>query len=235
MIWQVPKIWEDGDVWIIGGGPSVTEQFGIPESVTKSVLSGTSTPDAYSPYMESIHNKHIIGINISFMIGNWIDFAFFGDPNFFLKYQVELAKFPGLKISCAPNTENVPWIKTLGRDGSHGKGISSNPYKVSWNGNSGAAAISVAANAGAKRIILLGFDMKLGDNKMQHWHDVYQRGPAVGDRRMKHLPFQRHLIGFAQIAKDAKSRGIEILNANPKSAIEEFKKYSVKELLYDNS
>ena len=42
-------------------------------------------------------------------------------------------------------------------------------------------------------------------------------------------------MGFAQIAKDAKSRGIEILNANPKSAIEEFKKYSVKELLYDNS
>lgn len=235
MMWQVPKIWEDGDVWILGGGPSVTEQFRIPGDVVKSVLSGTSTPNSYSPYMEALHDKHVIGVNISFMIGNWIDFVFFGDPNFFLRYQVELAKFPGLKISCSPNTEKVKWVKTLARDGSHGRGISSNPYKVSWNHNSGAAAISVAAHTGARRIILLGFDMKLDSNKMQHWHDVYQRGPAVTQKRLQKLPFNRHMSGFKSIAADAKRMGIEILNANPNSAIEEFPKYSTKELLYNNS
>lgn len=235
MRWDIPKIWEDGDVWILGGGPSVTEQFDIPDSVVKQVLSGTSSPNVYSPYMEPLHKRHVIGINVSFMIGDWIDMAFFGDPNFFLQYQVELAKFPGLRVSCAPNTENVPWVKFLAREGSHGKGISTNPYKVSWNGNSGAAAISVAAHAGAKRIILLGFDMTLGENKMQHWHDIYKKGPATNEKRLRKLPFHRHLIGFGQIAKDAKRMGIEILNASPKSVITEFPKYSVKELIYDNS
>lgn len=231
MNWKVPKIWEDGDVWILGGGPSVTKQFGIPDNIVRNVLSGTSTPSAYSPYMEPLHSKHVIGINISFMIGDWIDFVFFGDPNFFLKYQVELAKFPGLKVSCAPNTEKVPWVKYLAREGSHGKGISTNPYKVSWNANSGCAAISVAANAGAKRIILLGFDMKLGDNKMQHWHDVYHRGLATDQRRLKKLPFLRHMAGFKEIMNDAKKRGIEILNANPDSAIVEVPKYKLEDLL----
>ena len=235
MSWQVPKIWEDGDVWIIGGGPSMTEQFNIPEKVVKDVLSGASSPNSYSPYMEQIHSKHVIGVNVAFLIGDWIDFVFFGDPNFFLNYQKPLSIFPGLKISCAPNTADVQWVKTLARDGSHGRGISSNPRKVSWNGNSGAAAISVAANAGAKRIILVGFDMKLGSNDMQHWHDSYKRGPALGKKRLKALPFDRHRMGFAQIAKDARSRGIEILNVSPKSTIEEFPKYNLKELLYDNS
>jgi hypothetical protein len=48
---------------------------------------------------------------------------------------------------------------------------------------------------------------------------------------MMHLPFDRHLRGFAQIAKDAQQRGIEIINACPESAITQFHKCNVKELL----
>ena len=45
------------------------------------------------------------------------------------------------------------------------------------------------------------------------------------------MPFHRHLRGFPQIAKDAKQMGVEILNASPDSAIECFRKVTVKELL----
>lgn len=231
MNWQVPRMWEGGDVWIIGGGPSVSKEFGIPESVVKQVLEGSSSPSIYSPYMEGIHKKHVIGINVSYMIGDWIDMVFFGDKDFYLTHQQGLAKFPGLKVACFPSASQSEWVKYLGRDGNHPRGITTNSKRISWNYNSGAAAISVAAHTGAKRIILLGFDMKLSDAKMQHWHDVYKRGQAVTEKRLKGLPFDRHLRGFVEIAKDAKKLGIEIINASPESTITQFPKYTVKELL----
>ena len=231
MIWQVPRIWEGGDVWIIGGGPSVPKQFDIPDKIIQSVVRGTS-PSVYSPYMSLLHDKHVIGVNVAYMIGDWIDLVFFGDSGFLLKYQVELANYQGLKVSCHPKANDVSWIKFLPRDKSHAQGISSNPMRVSWNGNSGAAAISVAAHAGAKRIILLGFDMKVNETANQHWHDVYGKTKAPVDKRKpRRMPFHRHLRGFPQIARDAKQMGIEILNACPDSAIECFTKVTAKEIL----
>ena len=234
MIWQVPKIWEGGDVWIMGGGPSVPKQFGIPDSVVDEVIKGTSPASVYSSYMSALHDKHIIGINVAYLLGDWIDMLFFGDVGFFLKHQNELAKFPGMKISCHPRADRYNWIKYTPKDTKHSKGISDNPKMVSWNGNSGAAAISIAANAGAKRIMLLGFDMKLDDVKKQHWHDAYGRYGNRNNtdrRKANKLPFNRHLVGFEQISKDAKKRGIEILNCCPDSAITQFPKLTVNEVL----
>lgn len=73
MNWIVPKIWEGGDVWIIGGGPSLTKQFDIPNDVVQRVLAGNAPPSVYSPYMSYLHDKHVIGINVAFLIGDWID------------------------------------------------------------------------------------------------------------------------------------------------------------------
>jgi len=230
MIWQVPKIWEDGDVWILGGGPSVVQQFEIPEDVVKGVMEGTSHPSVYSSYMKSIHDKHVIGINVAYLIGDWIDMVFFGDVGFLLKHLNGLARFPGLKVSCHPQADKYNWIKYVPRDNHHPRGISDHPGRASWNGNSGAAAISVAANAGAKRIILLGFDMKLSDQKKQHWHTLYGKKEKKPGKPV-HLPFDRHLRGFGEIAKDAKRRGIEIINCCPDSAITQFPKCTLKELL----
>lgn len=234
MNWTVPRMWEGEDVWIIGGGPSIPEQFGIPDEVVQSVLNRTSPPTVYSPYMKAIHDKHVIGVNIAFMIGDWIDIVFFGDSGFFLRYQEQLANYPGLRVTCTgQKSADVSWVKCLGKDTEHVRGISKVPSKVSWNKNSGAAAISIAAHTGAKRIILLGFDMDLSESKYQHWHDVYQRGRRVSnsDLRKVTTDFGRHLKGFEQIAFDAKLLGIEILNASPTSKIKTFRKVTVTELL----
>lgn len=235
MIWQVPKIWEGGDVWILGGGPSVIEQFEIPKKVVQAVLTGASSPKAYSPYMSMIHDKHVIGINVSFLIGDWIDMVFFGDNGFYLGQMNNLAAFPGIKVSSHPNTKDVSWVKYLAKDTNRPKGISMNPRAVSWNGNSGAAAISLAAHTGAKRIILLGFDMKLDEDRKQHWHNAYHRLEYLQSKDFnKQLPFDRHLMGFPEIAKDAKRMGIKIINASPDSSITVFDKVSVRDLIEEN-
>jgi hypothetical protein len=240
MIWSVPPIWEDGEVWILGGGPSVTKQFGISDDVVNDVINKVKPPSAYSPYMEAIHKKHVIGINVAFLIGKWMDVCFFGDGKFFQPNKEALAQWPGLKVTCSPGLSRIPWVKYLARDSKHTFGISSKPNSVSWNVNSGSAAVSMAANAGAKRIILVGFDMTLGKDGSKHWHKLYQptlspqdvRGlRRIGIQCQVRMPFQRHLHGFPQMLKDAQARGIEIINACPESAITVFPKCNVKDLL----
>ena len=233
MNWKVPRIWEDGDVWILGGGPSVAEQFDIPKEIVESVRAGTSPLNVFSPYLSPLHNKHVIGINVAYQIGDWIDMVFFGDSGFYLSHRPKLALFPGVKVTCHNGARSESWVKYLGRDGRKPRGISSAPNLVSWNGNSGASAISVAAWSGAKRIILLGFDMKLSTDNHQHWHDAYKRGVInVNDeRKRRKLPFDRHLRGFPEIAEDAKRMGITILNASPDSAIQCFEKICVKDII----
>jgi hypothetical protein len=228
-------MWEGGDVWILGGGPSLPKQFDIPDKVVNSVINGNSPPSVYSSYMEAIHTKHVIGINVSFLIGDWIDIVFFGDSNFFSRYKNDLAVFKGLRVCCDPQAGKENWVKFLARDAEHSRGISPDRGKVGWNHNSGAAAISLAVHTGAKRIILLGFDMKLADNNMQHWHDLYGKGEVTNPRTIQKLPFERHLRGFGQIKKDADKLGVEIINCSPQSMITDFRKMTIKELLYDNS
>jgi hypothetical protein len=223
-------MWDGADVWIIGGGPSIPKQFDIPEKVIKSVVSGASPPSEYSPYMSFLHDKHVIGINVAYKLGNWIDMVFFGDMSFLPTYKEDFVNFPNLKVSCATNVEPYPWIKYLPRDNKKNRGISSDNTCVAWNNNSGAAAISIAAHAGAKRIFLLGFDMKLGDTANQHWHDIYKRGPCTDPKRIQKLPFQRHLRGFPLIKQDAQRMGVSIINVSPTSAIECFEKTSMKKI-----
>jgi hypothetical protein len=234
MAWKVPRLWEGGECWILGGGPSLPRQFGVPEDVIQAVYDKKMPLDAYSPYMASIHDKHVIGVNQAFMIGDWIDIVFWGDKKWYLQNRQSLGKFPGLKMTCHPYFANGRFdqenIKCVLKDNQKPMGISSDPAKSSWNSNSGAAAISVAANMGATKIILVGFDMKLDESNRQHWHAEY--GTAKRENMdSRKLPFSRHLAGFAQIAKDAKVRGIIIINACPDSEIKELPKMSVKDIL----
>lgn len=235
MLWTVPKLWDGGDAWIIGGGASMPRQFDIPEDVIQRVMNGKEDVSAYSPYLSPLHNKHVIGVNNAYRIGNWIDICFFGDCSWYLVHRLALAKFPGLKITCcirfaAKSGKNMEGIKYLAKDKAIRYGISTNPSTVAWNANSGAAAISLAANLGAKRIILLGFDMSLDQNHRSHWHR--QHHPTKKTPPLP--PFKRHLRGFPDIASHAKKRGIEIINCSPVSAIKEFKVVPVAKLLQDS-
>lgn len=231
-MWLAPKIWDGADVWIIGGGPSITSSFGIPEQLVYDVRTGVKSMSEFSPYMESIHNKHIIGINVAYRLGDWVDIMFCGDKSFILKNAKSLKEFKGIKVSCHSIVDKPHqyWMKYTPKDNRKASGISENPYKVSWNLNSGAAAISLAYHLGAKRIILLGFDMNLTD-KQQHFHDEYRRGKVLTDKRKRGLPFERHLKGFPVIKKDADRLGIEIINTSLNSTITCFKKVPLKELL----
>lgn len=235
-MWKIPKIWEGGDCWIIGGGPSIHKQFNIPNVLVMEIRMKRASVSKFSPYLSYLHDKHVIAVNAAFRLGTWVDFIFYGDNGFFLKNKKDLCAHPKIKVGCNDNTEKhaVPYgVRYLARDRRKPRGISDKNGKVSWNGNSGASAINFAYHLGVKRIFLLGFDMNLGADNYQHWHSEYKTAEHKDQRARdpKKLPFDRHLLGFPQIAKDAKRLNLEIINVNPDSAINVFPKVNLKDII----
>jgi hypothetical protein len=68
--------------------------------------------------------------------------------------------------------------------------------------------------------------MHLDQDSVSHWHGRHREKGQV-----KPPPFRRHLRGWPAIAEDAVKIGVEIINASPTSAIQAFRKVSVRELL----
>ena len=230
MYWQVPKIWKDETCFILGGGSSLLSQFEVPEDLISEVKSKSTKLGSLRHYFSPLEAKHVIAVNMSYRLGNFVDILFFGDTSYYRRNRIQILRdFKGLKVTCMNNINYIKdGVKYLVRDKDCKQlGISEKPAAVRWGYNSGAAAINLAYHLGVKRIVLLGFDMCLGDNNNQHWHGLYAK------RNIKTIQsvFDRHKQAFPAIAKDAERLGIEILNCSPISTITEFKKVSLKDVL----
>jgi hypothetical protein len=236
MIWKVPKMWDGGKCWIIGGGLSMPYQFKVPPEIIHDVCLGKLTLASYSPFMEPIHGAHVIGVNNAYQIGEWIDILFFGDGSWYLAHRRKLAGWPGIRVTCTPRFGNRPkeameGVKYVRKNRGKTKGLTFDMSKISWNGNSGASAINLAVLLGAKTICLLGFDMNTyyGERlktKIPFTHHHGNHGKAV-----RKPPYKRQLMGFPIISKDAEKMGVAIYNVNHKSAIQDFPKISLAEAL----
>lgn len=223
---KIQPIWKGKDVWIVGGGASILEQFDVPTEIIMQVKNKEIPTSSLSKYFKAIQRKKVIGINVAFLLGKWIDYTFFADEQFWQKYQKELLAHPSIKVTCNQRFERTPVddIIYLEKDTLKRYGIHNVPSKISWNGNSGCAAISLANHLGAKRVFLLGFDMnkQLGAT---HFHKEYEWQEG------KIPPFDKHMMGTEDIRLDADMLGIEIYNCSPNSAIQYLPKLTVKEAL----
>lgn len=231
MVWQVPKMWEGGECWIIGGGPSIPYEFGVPEELIDAVQKGKATISDYSPFLSPIHDKHVIGINAAFLLGDWMDIIFFGDSGFYRRNREALLEYPRPKVTCSksiPNKFPKDPVKYVPKQGGKSRGISAKANHIAWNVNSGFASFSLAYDLGVKRIYLLGFDMALDQQGNQHWHRHYR--PPGKQNNAKKLPFPRHMSGMNAVKNDLKSLDLEIINVSQVSTIKEFEKKTIKEI-----
>jgi hypothetical protein len=164
-----------------------------------------------------LHSQRVIGVNQAYKLGPWVDVCYFGDCGWYALNSPQIRGYAGLKITSCGRCPEKGWpdVHRVRRTKQHGI-ESDHRDAIAWNNNSGASAINVAYWLGAKRIVLLGFDMHLDRAGKKNWHADYrgeQVTPAI---------FEKHLRGFPQIARDAGQLGIEILNATPDSAVTVF-------------
>lgn len=91
-------------------------------------------------------------------------------------------------------------------------------------GNSGVCSILLAAHAGARRIILVGFDCQRAAGR-SHWHGEHGAGLSNCASIAK-WPQQ-----FAQAAADARRAGAEVLNASRATALTCFPRVQLEEVI----
>ncbi len=168
-LWTPDQEWKGQDAVIIGGGPSL-------KGFDFSVLAG----------------KNVIGCNDAFNLGSEIvKFCIFGDHSWWQKNKWKLEKFQGRVVTCCPTVMPylVPGLLKM-EQRVHGLHSGST---LGWNYSTGAAAINLAVSLGAKRIYLLGYDLKRSPTDSSHWHDWNPR------TRIHDSSFERFQRGFKEV------------------------------------
>lgn len=97
-------------------------------------------------------------------------------------------------------------------------------YKRGWNphGNSGAGAVSLAGLAGARRVVMLGYDCQKTGGKV-HWHGNHPKGLGNAGSMPKWLDQFKALQRSMQ--------GVEIINASRETALRCFPRMTLEEAL----
>lgn len=93
------------------------------------------------------------------------------------------------------------------------------PFKA--HHNSGCGAIALAAQSGARRVLMLGYDCQKTGGKA-HWHADYKNLGNAGS-------IERWPARFAALAKDC--AGVEIINCSRETALEVFPRMSLEDAL----
>jgi len=152
----------------------------------------------------------VVVTNNVFHLAPWADMLYAADAGWWRYHAQEALKFKGLKVTAQSSVE-FPAVMCLRNTGTCG--FDADPRCIRTGGNSGYQAIHVAMQAGAERILLFGFDMRGG-----HYHGPHPE-PL---RNTTEDTFSRWRERFKTLKVCADSRGIEILNCTPGSALECF-------------
>ncbi len=151
-LWTPEPVWQDQDVFVIGGGPSLR---GFDWSL--------------------LHAENTVGCNTAFTLGEQVcKVCVFGDFAWWQEFKLQLAQYKGTVFTNVPNLydSKIPWLWFMRRVP---RGLHTDA--LGWNGNTGAVAINLALLLGARRIYLLGYDMKR-PGKNPNWHDKVLRPAA---------------------------------------------------------
>lgn len=125
------------------------------------------------------------------------------------------------------------------------EGLSLDPLWIRGGGNSGYQAVNLAVHLGAKKIVLIGFDMKGSGGKV-HWHDAHPPGmnnPRDGrfivvptadggtQRIFSKGNFENWCETFATAVPDLERAGVEVVNATEVSALTVFPMARLEDVL----
>lgn len=92
-------------------------------------------------------------------------------------------------------------------------------------GNSGFQALNLAVQFGARKIVLVGFDMRL--DRGSHWHGKHP--PGLNNPSDSNLVIWRRVLNGA--ARQLAALGVEVLNASPVSTLTAFPIVTFEEAL----
>lgn len=196
---RVDRIWHDDTCAIFGGGPSLTAA-----DVRAAHDAGWRT----------------MAIKDAVTLAPWADVLYGagGDPaRWWAQHGPTLTAYRGLRFTLDPAA--AAWATVLRNTGE--TGLEDDPSGLRTGRHSGYQAINLAVHLGARRIRLLGYDMRLVGGR-EHWFDRKAYAP---------MPFDRFLMIFETLVEPLRTRGIEVINCTPDSALHCFPTCALEDVL----
>lgn len=163
-----------------------------------------------------------ITVNNAHARAPWTDLAYFGDYLFGKVHMQAMQRTHAGRIVTIAAAAAERW-KLFHVKASNKPGLGMGEA-INMNGNSGFQALNLAAWLGAKKVALIGFDMRAVDGKPHYFGQ--HAAPLVQTQL-----FEEWCHKARAIAADAKWHGIEVLNATPGSALQCFPMADLAEAL----
>jgi hypothetical protein len=160
-----------------------------------------------------LHGKPywLVVVNNAYQYLPFADAHYAGDLMWWREYSKDLAKrFHGEKWGSHQTIAQqygTSYVKCV-----HRAGLGTGDV-IHSNGNSGFQAINLAYLLGSRRILLVGFDMKLGPNGEKHVHPDHPKNMVQAQM------FSEWIHKAATLAKDLKLSGCEVVNCSVETAL----------------
>lgn len=196
--YKVPRLCPDGTVVCLGSGPSLLQ-----EDVNWAHAKGAT----------------IIAVNDAYLYAPFAAALMASDGAWWVHKKPE---FAGLRYSLDPTAARVPGVVVLKNTGCDG--LELDPAGLKTGRNSGAAAVNLAVHFGAKRIILLGYDMD-ADKKRTHFFGHHKFPLRDGS------PYELFRETFKRQVGPLRQLGIDIVNCSRKTALRCFRLAKLEEEL----
>lgn len=190
---MIPPIFASATVCLVAGGPSL-KNFD----------------------WSRLHGRQVIAINRAFETCPQAQVLWWSDHLFYLRNReaIDAHAAPYKATGLRSNEQHADLAAEVHRyrfTGLHG--LDAEPGCVRTGNNSAFAALHLAAHLGARKIVLLGVDMKHGAAGETHWHNGH------GIAHIEHTLTHQMLPYFESLKEPLAALGIEVLNANPESAL----------------
>lgn len=195
----VPRLFPNSTIVCLGTGPSLT-------AADVDVCRGKAV---------------VIAINDAYRIAPWAEVLYACDAAWWKRHNWCRA-FAGMKVSletsawrqCGPGDPAIVRLRNAGDSG-----LELDPTGLRTGKNSGYQALNLAVHLGARRIVLLGYDMDATNRKPAHFF-----GDHPNPIRSPYALFRQH---FETLVQPLRTAGITVINATPGSALTCFPRLSL--------
>lgn len=186
------------------------------------VASGPSAKDV--PIDRAKGKAKVIAINSSWRMVPWADMLFGCDAKWWNHYE-GCPDFNGLKL-CIEKSACERWglgyVVCRKPDDRLYRGPKGT---VGWGGNSGFHCLNLGVQFGVRRILLVGYDMRI--DKGVHWHGRH----PVGLNNPTRPNAKRWATAIDAAAKEIAKIGVEVLNCSPISALTRYPKVKFEDVI----
>ena len=173
----------------------------------------------------------IIVINDNYKLAPWAEYLYACDDQWWSWHEddKDLLAFQGVKytqdkgwtadkLAHFKNKHHVECIRS-----EPNAGLSTEKGVIFQGSNGGYQAINLAYHLGAKKIILIGYDMKVAADGKAHWFGDHPNKVKSG--------YASWIQFFSHLAKDAQELGLEIINCTADTALHCFPRQKLEDTL----